>query len=183
MIKNVHWASCKAPHILVRFERNLNYLDRSPTNNQTPKVMKSFHLEPSWSIPTDGQTWQSNFAKAPTNTEIVYFQPSWIGRLQNTLCLDQSLHPLLNTNRGVWLRPPLAWQPAVYLKQNRVNCPCEHISRYQQQEDIAWSEHSNVLQNRKETPMHALRRHRKSVAYSPLTQLRQTNATDVFLLK
>jgi hypothetical protein len=38
--KNVHWSPCTVPFILVRFELNLNLLDRFSKNPQIPNFMK-----------------------------------------------------------------------------------------------------------------------------------------------
>jgi len=75
-------------HVKCRlFWSDFNVTPIFPTDR--PQIMKHQTLlnPSSWSIRTDGQTWRSNFAKAPTNGRIVYLQPSWIGSLQNTLRL------------------------------------------------------------------------------------------------
>ena len=40
MIKNLFWSSCKLHGILVRFERNLNFLDRFSKNTQIPNFVQ-----------------------------------------------------------------------------------------------------------------------------------------------
>ena len=39
--KNIYWFSCKVSNILVRFQWNLNFLDRFSRNNQIPNLMKT----------------------------------------------------------------------------------------------------------------------------------------------
>ena len=62
MIINVHWSSCKLSIILVRFECNVNFLDRFSKNTLTSNFMKIhpmgaklFHAYGQ----TDTQTWRS----------------------------------------------------------------------------------------------------------------------------
>jgi hypothetical protein len=82
----VHRSSCKVPGILVRFQRNLNFLDRSSKNTRISNSMETrpvgaelFHA--------DGQTGMttlilvfSNFANAPKNILIEYAAPLLIGK-------------------------------------------------------------------------------------------------------
>ena len=76
---------------------------------------------------------------------------SWISRLlqlQGYRTHYVWINPLPSPSRGVWLRQPLAWEPAIYLKRNRVNCPYKHISRYQYG-SITWWDHLTVLPQHK----------------------------------
>jgi len=45
MVINVHWSSSKLPVILVRFLRNLNFLDRVSESTQTSGFMKILLVE------------------------------------------------------------------------------------------------------------------------------------------
>jgi hypothetical protein len=55
MIRNVHRSSCKVEVILVRFESNLDFLDRFSKNTQIPNFMK-FHPVGAELFNADGQT-------------------------------------------------------------------------------------------------------------------------------
>ena len=55
-IIHVHRSSCKVPVMLVRFNRNLNFLYRFSKNSQIPNFMKILPVEPSCSMRKDGRT-------------------------------------------------------------------------------------------------------------------------------
>jgi hypothetical protein len=66
MTKNIFWCSCKVTEILVRFECNMNFLDRSSINTLISNFMKTGPVRTQLFL-VDGQTIDINFSKAHKN--------------------------------------------------------------------------------------------------------------------